>query len=150
LLRLSSRPYMFTASPSPASIASVRAALAVIAGSDEHRVGLWRNARVLHDEIAALGFDICAGVSPIIAVRLDGQDQAFAIWRRLIECGVYTNLAIPPGTPNGISMLRCSVSAAHTDAQIEAIVAAFGQVAGEFGFERPEHDTAMSAVAEPA
>ena len=147
LLRLSSRPYMFTASPSPASIASVRAALAIMARSDEHRRRLWRNARLLHDEIGALGFDICAGVGPIIAVRLDGQDQAFAVWRRLIEFGVYTNLAIPPGTPNGISMLRCSVSAAHTEAQIETIVAAFGRIAGEFGFERRGR---QAAAAEPA
>ena len=153
LLRLSSRPYMFTASPSPASIASVRAALAVMAATDEHRRRLWRNARVLHDEISALGFDICAGMGPIIAVRLDGQDQAFAVWKRLIDCGIYTNLAIPPGTPNGISMLRCSVSAALTDAQVETITAAFRQIAGEFGFEHPGREAATAAeaaTAEPA
>ena len=153
LLRLSSRPYMFTASPSPASIASVRAALGVIAASDEHRRRLWRNADLLHHEISVLGFEICAGVGPIIAVRLDGPDQAFAVWRRLLDCGVYTNLAIPPGTPNGISMLRCSVSAAHTDAQIETIVAGFGRVAAEVGLEHPGRETAtatVSATAKPA
>ena len=100
-----------------------------------------------------LGFEICAGVGPIIAVRLDGPDQAFAVWRRLLDCGVYTNLAIPPGTPNGISMLRCSVSAAHTDAQIETIVAGFGRVAAEVGLEHPGRETAtatVSATAKPA
>ena len=68
---------------------------------------------------------------PIIAVRLDDEARAFAFWKRLIEQGVYTNLAIPPGTPNGISMLRCSVSAAHSEAQIEKIIAAFVTVAAE-------------------
>ena len=137
LLRLASRPYMFTASPSPASAASVLAALRLLTSTDAHRVRLWRNARVLHDALTALGFAICAEMGPIIAVRLDDREQAFAVWNRLVEYGVYTNLAIPPGTPNGISMLRCSVSAAHSDAQIQKIAAAFARVAGDFGFAPP-------------
>ena len=68
-----------------------------------------------------------------ISIRLDDAAQAFAFWERLLDQGVYTNLAVPPGTPNGISMLRCSVSAAHSDRQIEMILAAFTLVAPEFG-----------------
>ena len=131
LLRLASRPYMFTASPSPSNVASVLEALRLISSTDGHRVRIWRNARILHRELSALGLAICADPGPIIAVRLDDEAQAFAFWKRLIERGVYTNLAIPPGTPNGISMLRCSVSAAHSEAQIEKIIAAFAAVAAE-------------------
>ena len=133
LLRLASRPYMFTASPSPSNVASVLEALRLISSTDEHRVRIWQNARTLHRELSALGLDICAPAGPIIAVRLTDAAQAFAFWKRLLDQGIYTNLAIPPGTPNGISMLRCSVSAALSDAQIEKISAAFKQVAGEFG-----------------
>ena len=43
------------------------------------------------------------------------------MWKRLLDAGVYVNLAIPPGTPGGVSLLRCSVSAAHTPEQIEHI-----------------------------
>lgn len=135
LLRLASRPYMFTASPSPSNVASVKAALELIKASDVHRKALWRNARALHEGISALGFNICAGLGPIIAIRFDDTEQAFGAWRRLLDGGVYTNLAIPPGTPNGISMLRCSVSAAHTEAQIKAIIDAFSQLAGNLGPE---------------
>lgn len=133
LLRLASRPYMFTASPSPSNVASVLAALKVISSTDEHRLRLWQNADVLHGGLSALGLTICAPPGPIIAVRLDDELQAFGFWKRLLDQGVYTNLAIPPGTPNGISMLRCSVSAAHSDGQIEKIIAAFAMVAGELG-----------------
>jgi 8-amino-7-oxononanoate synthase len=133
LLRLASRPYMFTASPSPSNVASVLEALRLIASTDEHRVRIWNNARALHGGLSALGLDICAPPGPIIAIRLDDAAQAFAFWKRLLDQGVYTNLAVPPGTPNGISMLRCSVSAAHSDRQIEMILAAFTLVAPEFG-----------------
>ena len=131
LLRLASRPYMFTASPSPSNVASVLAALGVIESTDEHRRRLWQNADVLHGALSALGLTICAPPGPIIAIKLETDEQAFGFWKRLIDLGVYTNLAVPPGTPNGISMLRCSVSAAHSDAQIEKIIAAFATVAQE-------------------
>lgn len=131
ILRLASRPYMFTASPSPSNVASVLEALRLISSTDAHRLRLWKNAAVLHREITALGLTICAAPGPIIAVRLDDEAQAFGFWKRLLDLGIYTNLAIPPGTPNGISMLRCSVSAAHSDQQIEQIIAAFAQVAGD-------------------
>jgi 8-amino-7-oxononanoate synthase len=147
LLRLASRPYMFTASPSPSNVASVKAALDVIKASDVHRKTLWRNARTLHEGIGELGFNVCASLGPIIAIRFDDTEQAFGAWRRLLDSGVYTNLAIPPGTPNGISMLRCSVSAAHTEAQVEAIIGAFRQLAGNLGPETKETAEATSAPA---
>ena len=75
-----------------------------------------------------LGFTVCAENSPIIAVRMASRDEAVHVWNRLFESGVYVNLAIPPGTPNGANLLRCSVSAAHTDAQIGEICDAFERV----------------------
>ncbi|HDJ28286.1 MAG TPA: 8-amino-7-oxononanoate synthase, partial [Proteobacteria bacterium] len=41
---------------------------------------------------------------------------------------VYTNLVLPPATPDGGSLLRCSVSAAHTSEQISRIIAAFATI----------------------
>jgi len=64
-------------------------------------------------------------------VRYRGGDvtsmatRALATWRRLLELGVYTNLMMPPASPDGSSLLRCSASAAHTAEQIDAIVDAF-------------------------
>ncbi len=147
LLRLASRPYMFTASPSPSNVASVKAALALIKASDVHRKTLWQNARALHQSISDLGFNICAGLGPIIAIQFDDTEQAFGAWRRLLDGGVYTNLSIPPGTPNGISMLRCSVSAAHTEAQVEAIIGAFSELAGNLGTKPKKTAEATSAPA---
>jgi 8-amino-7-oxononanoate synthase len=47
------------------------------------------------------------------------------MWQGLLEQGIYVNLMIPPATPNGESLLRCSVSAAHTPKQIKAIIQGF-------------------------
>ncbi len=128
-LRFASRPYMFTASLSPANVASVTTALRRISSDPSLRQTLWRNAHALYDRLSDLGLTLAAPASPIIAVKIPSQDQAVMYWNKLIAAGVYVNLAIPPGTPNSTSLLRCSASAAHTPAQIERIAEAFAMVA---------------------
>ncbi|MEL6506562.1 MAG: 8-amino-7-oxononanoate synthase, partial [Pseudomonadota bacterium] len=56
----------------------------------------------------------------------------FAAWNFLLENGVYVNLAIPPGTPNATSLLRLSVSAAHSAEDVDKIIAAYGAMAEAF------------------
>jgi len=124
-LRFSSRPYMFTASPSPANVAAASAALARLKDDQSMRITLWENAKRVHAAFTQLGFDLCAPMSPVIAVKLEGREQAFAAWNFLMENGVYVNLAIPPGTPNATSILRLSVSAAHTSEDLDAIIGAY-------------------------
>ncbi|SLN76190.1 serine palmitoyltransferase [Oceanibacterium hippocampi] len=130
-LRFVSRPYMFTASPSPATAASVRAALECMRDRPELRTRLWENARRIHQGLEALGFETCSPASPIIALRMSDEVAALTAWRRLLDHGIYVNLAVPPGTPNGVCLLRCSVSAAHSNAQIDEILRRFGEVASE-------------------
>lgn len=131
-LRFSSRPYMFTASPSPANIAAASAALANIRQTPELRENLWRNAQRLHDAFTQLGLKLAADVAPVVSVLLPNREAAFAAWNFLLENGVYVNMAIPPGTPNASSLLRLSVSAAHTPDDLDAIVAAYTGLAETF------------------
>jgi 8-amino-7-oxononanoate synthase len=56
---------------------------------------------------------------------IGSREQGVRFWRALIEQGVYVNLVLPPAAPSGITLVRCSVSAAHSDEEIDAIVAAF-------------------------
>jgi 8-amino-7-oxononanoate synthase len=135
-LRFSSRPYMFTASPSPANLAAASAALAKIAAQPELRARLWANVRRVYGAFTQLGLDLCAEESPVIAVRLPDRETAFMAWNFLIEAGVYVNLAIPPGTPNAASILRLSVSAAHSDADLDVIIRAYGALAEAFSGAR--------------
>ncbi len=131
LLRLASRPYMFSASPSPATMASVGEALHQIESRPELRQRIWANAEQLHAGLAALGFSISSPLSPIVAIRMPDEATAVMAWNHLIEAGVYVNLALPGGTPNGACLLRCSVSAAHEPAQIATVLGRFAALASE-------------------
>jgi 8-amino-7-oxononanoate synthase len=125
LIRYASRPYVFTASPSPSVIASTRKALEIIHKRHDLRSRLWENAQRMYQRLNELGFTLGPEPSPIIAVRLAGKEQAIAIWLGLQERGVYVNLVLPPGSPDGGSLLRCSVSAGHSKEQIDTICEAF-------------------------
>lgn len=132
LIRVSSRPYVFTASMCPSVIASTRTALAVLRRDPELRDRLWRNANHLYGKLSELGLKLGPEPSPVIAAMLTDVDEALAIWTGLLERGVYVNLVFPPATPNGSYLLRCSVSAAHTTTQIDRICAAFAQAQKEY------------------
>ena len=124
-LRYSSRPYVFTASPSPSVIASTREALKLLEAGTDLRKNLWNNANRLYSSLEALGYQLGPEVSTVVAVMLDTREQALGFWRGLLEHGIYVNLVFPPATPGDKSLVRCSVSAAHTDEQIDTICTAF-------------------------
>ena len=62
-------------------------------------------------------------VSPVIAVKMPDELTTIAKWNGLFNAGVYVNMAVPPGTPNRLCLLRCSVSAAHSFEDIDRIIA---------------------------
>jgi 8-amino-7-oxononanoate synthase len=125
LIRFANRPYMFTASPSPSIIASTRKALEIIRARPQLRTRLWENAQRLYGRLKALGYELGPEPSPVIAVRLTQLERAFGMWKGLLEHGVYVNLVLPPATPEGNALLRCSVSAGHSPEQIDKIGEAF-------------------------
>jgi len=125
LIRYVSRPFIFTASSSPSIIASTREALRQLKSRPELREALWRNARRLYQGFKAHGLEVGPEVSPVVAVRLGQKELALRFWNSLLEKGVYTNLMIPPASPDRHSYIRCSVSAAHTDQQVEQIIETF-------------------------
>jgi 8-amino-7-oxononanoate synthase len=95
------------------------------------RERLWTNAVALREGLSALGFDIASPMGPILAIRMADEETAVFAWNRLLAYGVYVNLALPPGTPNNLCILRCSLSAAHTLEQIDQICHRFAAVAQE-------------------
>lgn len=128
-VRYMSRPYIFTASPSPATVAAVRTALKVLMQEhSELRARLWENAQRLHRGLKKLGFDLQPEASPIIPVFLPGPQETLRAWKSLLDQGVYVNLILPPAAPEGRSMLRCSISAAHSPGEIAAILQAFANL----------------------
>lgn len=133
LLRIVSRPYMFTASLPPAVIASTLSALKRLEEDASLRTRLSANADRLYDGLRDMGYSVGPHASPITAVEMPDQATAVGMWNALLQNGVYLNLAIPPATPENKSLLRSSVSAAHTPEQIDAVLAVFEQLGQEFG-----------------
>jgi len=124
-IRFAIRSYIFTASPSPSVIASTRVALRLMQERPELRVRLWENAHRLYDGLKQLGFAVSPQVSPVVAVTIKQRDQAISWWNELMKRGAYVNLVMPPASPTTDSLLRCSVSAAHSSEQIDRIIEAF-------------------------
>jgi 8-amino-7-oxononanoate synthase len=133
LVRYASRPYVFTASSSPSAIASTRAALKIMQVRPELRQRLWNNANLLYQRLKSLDYDVGPEASPVIAVRQENMEEAFTIWNGLLDRGVYVNLVLPPATPDGRALLRCSVSAGHTNEQMEHICDAYASVKESIG-----------------
>jgi len=127
-IRFAIRSYIFTASPSPSVIASTRAALRLMQERPYLREQLWDNARRLYDGLKALGLQVSPEVSPVVAVTIKDRNQAIDWWNRLLQLGAYVNLVMPPASPTDDSLLRCSVSAAHSPEQIDRIIEAFATV----------------------
>ena len=96
---------------------------------------LWENARHLSRQLETLGLDLSPEPSPIIAVRLMHKEDAVRAWCALLEQGVYVNLVLPPATPDGSALLRCSMSAGHSTEQVDKIIGAFASLP-QFVFSR--------------
>ena len=119
------RPYMFTASPTPSNVSAALAAVDKIKQGGHLRQNLKDRAAQLHKGLSEMGYDLCAPPSPVIAARRPNEAVAAMEWNSLIENGVYVNLAVPPGTPQSSSLLRISLSAAHSEADVNDILSAF-------------------------
>ncbi|TYP92339.1 MULTISPECIES: serine palmitoyltransferase [Nitrosomonas] len=127
-LRYVSHPYIFTASPSPATIAATRVALRLLRNGSKLREQLWRNAQQLYSHLKIVGYQVGPEPGPIVATILDNPQQALALWNGLLENNIYVNLILPPAAPEGKSLVRCSVNAAHTAEQIEYVCQTFSKL----------------------
>ncbi len=120
-MRYVSHPYIFTASPSPATIAATRAALKILRTATELRKVLWQNAEQLYSALKDIGYQLGPQPGPIVAIILDNPEQALALWNGLMTANIYVNLILPPAAPEGKSLVRCSINAAHTPEQIHYV-----------------------------
>ncbi|NNE57250.1 MAG: aminotransferase class I/II-fold pyridoxal phosphate-dependent enzyme, partial [Hellea sp.] len=124
------RPYLFTASPTPSNITAALTAVGKINSpmGKQLRDDIWARAEQLHAGLDKLGYDLCAEPSPVIAARRPNEVICAMEWNWLLENGLYVNLAVPPGTPQSSSLLRISLSAAHTEDDVNQIIEKFAQL----------------------
>jgi 8-amino-7-oxononanoate synthase len=146
IMRVVSRPYMFTASLPPGVVASTIEALSKLRSEPQLRINLMRNAHRLYNGLVAMGFQTGPEANPIVGVAMPNQDIAATFWKMLLESGIYLNLALPPATPSNVRLLRTSVSAAHTIQQIDRVLDVFGDVGRRLGVLPTDRRRAGGAI----
>ncbi|QIK95301.1 aminotransferase class I/II-fold pyridoxal phosphate-dependent enzyme [Sphingomonas sp. HDW15A] len=127
IMRLVCRPYVFTASLPPSVVATAATSIRKLMGAKDKRDHLWENSKRLHGGLRQLGFKLGTEEpqSAIIAVIMPDLERGAAMWEALLHEGLYVNLARPPATPSGMTLLRCSLCAEHSTEQVGEILGMF-------------------------
>ena len=71
-------------------------------------------------------------------VHLPDRMTAIGFWRAMLDAGIYVNVAVPPATPNGVSLLRCSLCAVHTKEQLDHVVEVMTGIGRQMGVLAPK------------
>lgn len=130
-LKHTSAALIFSASPTPASVASALAALDILEAEPERVTRLISNADRARTKLRDAGFTVIEGRTAIVPVIIGDDARSFQMWRKLYDAGVFVNVFISPGVPQGRQMMRTSYMSTHEDHHIDFIVDAFVKVGKE-------------------
>lgn len=124
---------IFSASPTPASVAAAMAALEILEDEPERVTKLIKNADKMRKGFKELGFNVIEGRTAIVPVIVGDDEIAFKMWRMLYDAGVFVNVFISPGVPQGRQMMRTSYMATHEEEQLNKILDIFSVVGKKVG-----------------
>jgi 8-amino-7-oxononanoate synthase len=127
-LKHNSRALIFSASPAPASVAAVMAALDVIQAEPERIKQLWANTSRMTAGLRNLGYNLGNTTTPILPVSIGDDLKCLQMCLSLQEEGVFVNPVVYPGVEVGNALLRVSLMATHTFAQIDRALEKFERV----------------------
>lgn len=123
-----SRPFIFSASVPPASVAAAMESLRILETEPERITRLWENAQFMKDGFIALGLSVGNSETPVVPVMTGDDYRTFKIAKELLEEGVYVNPVISPAVKIGEALLRTSYTSTHTREQLEYALGAFKRV----------------------
>ncbi len=132
-IKHSARSLIFSASPPPASVAAVSAAIDIIENEPERRAQLWKNTTKMLNGFKALGFQTGHSETPIIPVIVGEDEKAFVMAMMLQDEGVFANATVTPAVPNGMALIRTSYMATHTDEHLDIVLSAFEKIGRRLG-----------------
>ena len=138
-LRISSRPFLFTAAAVPAAIAAALEAVRICRSDEgpELFARVLDNAAYLHAGLRELGYRVVEPsplpdgsevITPIVPVVIGDDLPTAELWKLLWDEGVYTNVALYPAVPPGGSLIRTSVMATHQREHLDRALEIFGAV----------------------
>ena len=127
------RALIFSASITPASVATAIATVDIIQTEPERRERLWNITKKMKSGFQALGYNTGPTETPIIPVMVGNDEMAFRLCRLLREDGIFTNPVIYPAVPKGQSLIRTSYSATHTEEELDTVLASFEKCGKQLG-----------------
>ena len=132
MLRQRSRPYLFSNTLAPAIVGASIAAFNLLEKSNDLRDKLMENTKYFREKMKALGFDLIESIHPIVPVlfrKFDNDAQlAQQMAKDLFDEGIYVVGFSYPVVPKGQARIRVQISAAHSKADLDACINAFGKV----------------------
>ncbi|HKF44160.1 MAG TPA: pyridoxal phosphate-dependent aminotransferase family protein [Thermoanaerobaculia bacterium] len=131
------RTMIFSAAPPPASVAAALATVDIMDKEPERRARLWKNARFFQEGLKSLGLDTGNSRTPVVPIVVGEDAVALSMVQRLHEEGVFVNCVLSPATPPGRALIRTSLMATHTTAQLSRALEAIESVARQVGLIRP-------------
>jgi 8-amino-7-oxononanoate synthase len=133
-IKHSSPALIFSASPTPASVASALAALDIIEEHPELVTQLHNNANRVREGLRAFGFNVVGEPETgIVSVIIGDTEKTLVFTKALFEAGVFVNAFVRPGVPPGLEMLRTSYMATHQNEHLDKIVEIFGEIGKKLG-----------------
>lgn len=132
-LKHHSSALIFSASPTPAAVAAALAALDILEEEPWRVEKLISNADKVRKALSEAGFNIIDGRTAIVPVIVGDDALAFQMWRKLYDAGVFVNVFISPGVPQGRQMMRTSYMSTHEDEHLEYIIDTFKKIGKEIG-----------------
>lgn len=127
-VRHNSRPFIFSASITPASVACARASLKILREHPERVRALREVSDYMRAGLKAKGVKIIEATTPIIPIYTYTNERTFLACKMLQERGVYVNPCVSPAVPVGQSLLRTSYTATHTHEQLDRAINAIAEV----------------------
>ncbi|MDZ4745207.1 MAG: pyridoxal phosphate-dependent aminotransferase family protein [bacterium] len=124
---------IFSASPTPASVAAALASLEIMQQEPWRIERLIANADKMRSGFAAMGLNVIDSRTGIVPVVIGEVELTLLFWRKLYDKGVFVNAFVPPGVPPTLSMLRTSYMATHEDHHLDTLLSVFHDVALELG-----------------
>jgi 8-amino-7-oxononanoate synthase len=119
------RALIFSASITPASVATVLATLSIIENEPQRLKRLWDISHKMKREFEAMGYSTGATETPIIPLMIGDDERAFMLWKLTRDDGIFTNPVIYPAVPKGTALIRTSYSATHTDEELDTVLESF-------------------------
>jgi 8-amino-7-oxononanoate synthase len=124
---------IFSASPTPSSVAAALAALDILEKEPERVQKLISNANYMRKNLKEKGFNVIEGRTAIVPVIVGNDELAFKMWRMLYDSGVFVNVFISPGVPEGRQMMRTSYMATHEKEHLDEIIHHFEKAGKTLG-----------------